>query len=66
MNTAKSGCEHCRRKTPLKVTCKCTKVLCFGCRYPEEHQCTFDYKKEGEEYLKKINPTILTEKLDKI
>jgi hypothetical protein len=33
---------------------------------PEEHGCTFDYKKEAAELLEKQNPKISGEKLDKI
>ena len=65
-NTLKSGCQACRRKVVLKVDCKCKMILCFDCRYPEKHNCVFDYRTDAKELLKKNNPTITTEKLDRI
>lgn len=66
MSTARPGCQHCKRKTLMKITCKCSKVVCFNCRYPEIHDCKFDYQKEAKECLTKNNPIVVSEKLDKI
>ena len=63
-------CEHCKMKkinTLIAFPCRCgLKFLCDKCRYPEEHKCTFDYKKEANERLKKENEKVVAEKLDKI
>jgi hypothetical protein len=48
------------------VFCKCSSVFCLKCRSPEDHKCTFDFKKEGKELLEKHNPKIQSEKLEKI
>jgi hypothetical protein len=65
-STAPRGCQHCKRKTLLKITCKCHLVVCFDCRHPEQHKCVFDYQKEYREKLEKDNPVIVSEKLEKI
>ena len=66
MSTAKLGCQQCKRKTLLKVTCKCNLIVCFECRHPELHDCKFDYQKECREQITRNNPIVVTEKLDKI
>jgi hypothetical protein len=48
------------------VKCKCEKTLCFGCRFPEDHKCEFDYKKENAEVLKKQNTLVVSSKTEKI
>jgi len=65
-NTVKRGCQACRRKTVMKITCKCDMVVCFECRYPDKHGCTFDYKEEGRKLLEKNNPIVVSEKLEKV
>lgn len=59
-------CSECKRKTPMCVTCKCERTLCFECRYPEDHECTFDYRAEQKEKLVTENPVVKTEKLQKV
>jgi len=66
MTTVTSGCQTCRRKTLMVVKCKCEKIVCFDCRYPEGHSCTFDYKKEARQQLTEKNPVIKGQKLDKV
>ena len=62
-------CEYCKIKkvnTLLAFPCKCgLKYLCDLCRFPEEHKCTFDFKKEGIERLKKDNEKVIAEKVEK-
>lgn len=50
----------------MTVTCKCHKVVCITCRYPEDHKCIFDYHQEEKQKLTKENPTVVAEKLEKI
>lgn len=40
--------------------------MCLACRYPEDHECKYDYKEEGKEILTKQNPLITGDKLVKI
>jgi AN1-type zinc finger and ubiquitin domain-containing protein 1 len=43
-------CLNCKRKLQLatRFDCRCGGQFCSLCRHPEEHDCTFDYKREGE------------------
>lgn len=66
MNIEQRGCQHCKRKTLMKVVCKCKMVVCFNCRDPEFHECNFDYHAEAKEKLKKDNPSVIAEKMVKI
>lgn len=66
MSTKSHGCVKCKRKSPLNMMCKCQKIVCISCRYPELHDCSFDFQKEGQEKLMKENPLIQCEKLEKI
>jgi hypothetical protein len=36
------------------------------CRYPESHKCTYDYVALGRAELTKNNPTVTSNKLDKV
>ena len=50
-------CFICRKKLHLDGwSCKCdTKLLfCSKHRLPFDHNCLFDYKKENQEFLKKV------------
>jgi hypothetical protein len=61
-------CEQCKKKLGLQeYTCKCKKVFCISHLHAEQHSCTFDYKEEGKEILKKvIDVGPLSEKVAKI
>jgi hypothetical protein len=59
-------CNLCKKKSYPMMFCKCSSVFCLKCRSPEDHKCTFDFKKEGKELLEKYNPKIQSEKLEKI
>jgi len=59
-------CPICRKKSHLTFKCKCGGEYCIKHRYPEEHKCTYDRRKEDIEKLKKDNPKIIPEKLIKI
>lgn len=66
MNASKSGCAKCKKKTLLNTECKCKKTFCLKCRAPEDHACSFDYQAEFQEKLKRDNPVIVGEKLEKV
>jgi hypothetical protein len=61
-------CEHCKKKLGLlEYKCKCGKTFCITHLHAEEHKCTYDYKSEAKEQLKKqIDVGPLSEKLVKI
>jgi hypothetical protein len=59
-------CEHClKRKLPIiSYSCKCTYTkLCGHCRFPETHDCKFDYKTDYKITLEKENPKIINSKI---
>lgn len=54
-------CEQCNKKVGLMgQKCKCDKLLCISHLHAEEHSCTFDYKSETINTLKK-NTSKLTD-----
>ncbi len=62
-------CEHCKtKKVGLEpFTCKCEyKKLCIYCHLPSNHNCTFDYKQEWKNKLKKELPVVIADKLNRI
>ena len=59
--------EGCKKKlTITSFECSCSKKFCAIHRLPESHNCTFDYKKEGQIKIKNNNPVIINEKINKI
>lgn len=65
-----SKCIHCKtRKISLTTTfeCRCElKQLCMICRYPEAHNCSYDFREDGKKELEKNNPVVVKEKIIKI
>lgn len=60
-------CAGCRKRLGLTgFKCRCGVMFCGSHRYPEQHDCTFDYKQLGRESIAKANPIVKAEKLDKI
>lgn len=60
-------CLTCRKRVGLTgFKCRCGSMFCGSHRYPEQHECNFDYKKVGKEAIAKANPVIKAAKLDKI
>jgi hypothetical protein len=49
-------CEFCNKKKVniIPYKCKCgLQRLCTICRYPESHECKYDFKKEGKLFIQK-------------
>lgn len=45
-------CEACHKKLGLmEYTCKCERRFCISHLPPQEHKCTFDFKKEAEKKI---------------
>ena len=60
-------CSKCIKKTGLMAhKCKCNLIFCIKCRLPEQHNCTFDFKTEGKELLKKDLIKVAAKKIEKI
>jgi len=58
----KGRCFSCRAKIPLAKQqinkCRCEYVFCDSHRYPEKHDCDFDYAGTGRQQLEKLNPKV--------
>lgn len=48
------------------VECRCGGLFCHQHRYSDEHHCTFDYRQLGAEEIRKNNPVVVGEKIQKI
>ncbi|XP_076933330.1 zinc finger A20 and AN1 domain-containing stress-associated protein 5-like [Bidens hawaiensis] len=60
-------CGSCRKRVGLTgFTCKCGVTYCGVHRYPEKHECSFDFKTVGKEMIATANPVVKAAKLDKI
>jgi len=58
----------CKKKLGLATTydCRCGSIFCPKHRYPEAHDCSYDYKTEGRKLLEQNNPVVRAQKLPKI
>jgi len=58
----KGRCFSCRAKIPLAKQqinkCRCEYVFCDSHRYPDKHDCDFDYAGTGRLQLAKSNPKV--------
>lgn len=63
----KNRCMECRKKVGLTgFVCHCGKLFCSLHRYSDTHDCTFDFKEKGQEEIRKNNPVVKAEKVQKI
>ncbi|KAE8661799.1 Zinc finger A20 and AN1 domain-containing stress-associated protein 7 [Hibiscus syriacus] len=57
-------CSVCRKKVGLTgFKCRCESTFCGEHRYPEKHECSFDFKGVGHEAIAKANPIIKADKV---
>ncbi|XP_063289685.1 AN1-type zinc finger protein 4 [Pelobates fuscus] len=61
-------CFFCRKKTGLATSfdCRCGNNFCATHRYAETHNCSYDYKTAGRQYLQEACPVVTAPKLPKI
>lgn len=63
----RNRCTSCKKKVGLTgFECRCGGLYCSTHRYSDKHDCQFDYKKEGEDLIRKNNPVVVGAKLQKI
>ncbi|KAL5725541.1 hypothetical protein ACHQM5_008676 [Ranunculus cassubicifolius] len=63
----KNRCLSCNKKVGLLgFSCKCGSTFCSMHRYPEKHECSFDFKSKGREEISKANPLVKAAKLEKL
>jgi len=59
--------ESCKRKVGLTgFDCRCGGLYCWEHRYSDKHNCQFDYKELGQDQIRKNNPIVIGEKIQKI
>lgn len=62
----KTKCYQCGKKVLLINICKCNKKFCMNHHYPEDHNCTFNFKEEYKKELINMNPIIKNKKIENI
>ncbi|XP_078474818.1 AN1-type zinc finger protein 6-like isoform X1 [Lampetra fluviatilis] len=64
----KNRCHTCRKKVGLTAgfECRCGNLFCGLHRYSDKHECSYDYKSEAAEKIRKENPIVVSEKIQKI
>jgi hypothetical protein len=50
----------------MNFLCRCGNFTCIKHRYAAEHNCDYDYKKNGKNNLEKNNPIIVADKIIRI
>lgn len=50
----------------LGFDCRCGGLYCWEHRYSDKHNCKFDYKELGQDQIRKNNPIVVGEKIQKI
>uniref|UniRef100_A0A5S6QRL7 AN1-type domain-containing protein n=1 Tax=Trichuris muris TaxID=70415 RepID=A0A5S6QRL7_TRIMR len=65
--TNTNRCGICRKRLGIiPFLCYCGNAFCKQHRMPEDHNCSFDFKKIGRETIRKNNPKILPRKIEKL
>lgn len=61
-------CACCNKKLGvMEYICKCEKRFCISHLQPQEHGCTFDYRKEASKEIQKImDSEVRASKLERI
>ncbi|XP_066491957.1 AN1-type zinc finger protein 6 isoform X1 [Tiliqua scincoides] len=63
----KTRCFMCRKKVGLTgFECRCGNVFCGVHRYSDVHSCSYNYKADAAEKIRKENPVVVGEKIQKI
>ncbi|KAK2167398.1 hypothetical protein LSH36_28g03013 [Paralvinella palmiformis] len=63
----KNRCHTCRKKVGLTgFACRCGGLFCGMHRYSDKHDCSFNYKELAQKEIRKSNPVVVAEKIQKI
>ncbi|TNN36679.1 AN1-type zinc finger protein 5 [Liparis tanakae] len=63
----KSRCFMCRKKLGLTgFGCRCGNLFCGIHRYSDKHSCPYDYKAEAADKIRKENPVVVADKIQRI
>lgn len=62
----KNRCQVCNKRVGLTgFECRCGGLYCGEHRYDTAHNCSFDYKTTGREELRKSNPQVISDKIQR-
>ncbi|GAA6109837.1 AN1-type zinc finger protein 5a [Tachysurus ichikawai] len=63
----KNRCFTCRKRLGLTgFDCRCGQLFCGIHRYSDKHNCTYDYKAEAAAKIRKENPVVVADKIQRI
>ncbi|CAN0841725.1 Zinc finger A20 and AN1 domain-containing stress-associated protein 1 [Linum grandiflorum] len=63
---AANRCLTCNKRVGLTgFKCKCGSTFCGSHRYPENHECDYDFKEAGRNQIAKANPVVKADKIDR-
>uniref|UniRef100_A0A8C8A0X9 Zinc finger, AN1-type domain 5b n=1 Tax=Oryzias sinensis TaxID=183150 RepID=A0A8C8A0X9_9TELE len=63
----KNRCFMCRKKVGLTgFDCRCGNVFCGIHRYSDKHSCPYDYRAEAAAKIRKENPMVVADKIQRI
>ncbi|XP_061657683.1 AN1-type zinc finger protein 5-like isoform X1 [Syngnathoides biaculeatus] len=63
----KNRCYMCRKKVGLTgFECRCGNQFCGFHRYSDQHNCPYDYKAEAAAKIRKENPVVVADKIQRI
>lgn len=63
----KNRCAPCRKKVGLTgFECRCGRLFCAIHRYSDKHDCSFNYREMGAQEIRRNNPVVVGEKIQKI
>ncbi|KAJ4952520.1 hypothetical protein NE237_029352 [Protea cynaroides] len=64
----KNKCEYCKKRVKMMMLgfkCRCGCTFCPKHRFPEMHECTFNFKAVGRDAIAKDNPVIKPDKIQR-
>ncbi|XP_021461153.2 AN1-type zinc finger protein 5 [Oncorhynchus mykiss] len=66
-NPKKNRCFMCRKRLGLTgFDCRCGNLFCGVHRYSDKHNCPYDYKAEAAAKIRKENPVVVADKIQRI
>jgi hypothetical protein len=64
---AKNRCDMCKKKVGLTgFDCRCGGLYCSVHRYSDKHDCSYNYREQGAAEIRRNNPQIMGQKINKI
>ncbi|KAK4473568.1 hypothetical protein MN116_002925 [Schistosoma mekongi] len=60
-------CAVCHKRVGLTgFSCRCGGLYCSIHRYSDAHNCSFDYRESGQKEIRRSNPQVVCQKVQKI